>query len=203
MALEDEIQREILGHHDNPVKDTKCNCGSGGLRHVKCRSDGCSNYPASCVKCYVESHRWNPFHWPLVWDPEAGYWVKHEHKDLLPEGEPCFRVGHEDVTKPCPWSKGTFSFQVTNINGIHSSRISFCDCPDNTSSRLDQLLQAQLFPATITDPQSAFTFALLKQFRMHNYQSKCGAFDYMKSFRRFTNNVINRKTPVSMHPSYL
>ena len=58
-------------------------------------------------------------------------------------------------------------------------------------------MHSQLFPATTQDPKTAFTFSVLKDFHMHNLQSKCGAFDYMLSLRRLTDNVFTNKVPVS------
>jgi hypothetical protein len=58
-------------------------------------------------------------------------------------------------------------------------------------------MRARLFPGTTLDPKTAFTFDVLKEFSMLNLQSKCGAFDYMKSLRRLTDNVSTRTLPVS------
>lgn len=197
MAMEDNIQARIFSHYENPLKDQLCKCGRGH-RVVKCRWDGCFQYPTSCAWCYVDYHRYNPFHWALVWDVEKGFWVKHDYSEVTTEADTCINLCHMDEDKGCPWSSSSLPFQVTHTNGIHSLRVRFCECPEIAPSRVDQLLSVQLFPYTPTDPQSAFTFAILKQFRMHNYQSKCGAYDFITSIRRFTNNVhTETEAPVS------
>lgn len=183
--------------HDNPVKDEIC-CERGLKRSVKCRYDGCFHSRTTCAWCFIENHKWNPFHWALQWDYDAGIWVKEAYCRLIKGEDIRIHVGHGDDGQPCPWSTGGVDILVTHTNGIHDARFSFCDCPPKPAGRVKQLLSSQLFPATPTEPRSAFTFAVLKQFRMHNYQSKCGAFDYIKSLRRFTNNVITKFTPVSI-----
>jgi hypothetical protein len=86
-------------------------------------------------------------------------------------------------------------FTVVHTNGIHATRIRVCGCL-GAPEKVTQLMQSQLFPATTQDPKTAFTFSVLKNFHMHNLQSKCGAFDYMLSLRRLTDNVFTNKVPV-------
>ncbi len=33
----------------------------------------CHKYPVTCKACYAWNHRFNPFHWPLVWSQERGF----------------------------------------------------------------------------------------------------------------------------------
>jgi hypothetical protein len=86
-------------------------------------------------------------------------------------------------------------FTVVHTNGVHATRVRICGC-SGAADKLSQLMHSQLFPATSQDPKTAFTFSVLKDFHMHNLQSKCGAFDYMLSLRRLTDNVFTTKVPV-------
>jgi hypothetical protein len=54
-----------------------------------------------------------------------------------------------------------------------------------------------LFPATPERPETAFTFAALATFRMHNLQSKVTAFDWIVSLRRMTEGISTPKVAVS------
>jgi hypothetical protein len=97
---------------------------------------------------------------------------------------------------PCSWSRSDQIFRIIHTNGIHTTKLRFCGCP-GAPDNLTQLMCAELFPSTPSDPRSAYTFAVLKDFHMHNLQSKCGAFDYILSLRRLTDNVFTNKVPVS------
>jgi hypothetical protein len=82
-------------------------------------------------------------------------------------------------------------------NGIHSSKVRFCSCRGAVERPL-QLVQAGLFPASVTQPQTAFTFAALQHFQMLNLQAKVTAFDYISTLRQITDGVRTHKVPVSI-----
>lgn len=186
MRAGDHIQSLLMERHDNPDKDELCKCGQG-LKRVRCRWDGCHQYPTSCAKCFIEYHRFNPLHWALVWDTTKGIWIKHDYSDL--EGKPAIKLGHADDEGYCSGGKPPVDFIITHTNGVHETKVQFCGCPPQ-KEKVDQLIQSDLFPATITNPRSAFTLAVLRQFRMHNLQSKCGAYDFVMSLRRLTNSNL-------------
>ena len=193
MAIEEKLQKLIFAGYANPHEDEDCRCGLG-KRIAQC--DGCFQYPPSCISCFISHHRYNPFHWVLLWDHAKRYWRKCEYTDL---SEDCaVQLGHAGECVTCPWSKSAIRFRVIHTNGVHTTKLRFCGClaaPD----KLTQLMHAKLFPGTPSDPRSAYTFAVLKEFHMHNLQSKCGAFDYIVSLRRLTDNVFTNKVPVSQH----
>lgn len=192
MEQEDLIQSAILVRYGNPHQDETCACRSG-KRLVRCRWDGCFQYPTSCEKCFVENHRFNPFHWALVWDASKQVWIKKDYSELLSDN--FIQLGHVGEGKKCSGSS-PIPFQISHTNGIHSTCINFCGCPF-AKGKLEQLILADLFPSTPSDtPRSAFTICLLKHFRMHNLQSKCGAFDFMTSIRRLTNGTFTSKVHV-------
>jgi hypothetical protein len=181
----------MLEHYDNPRGEDECQCGRGKCL-IQCHD--CFHAPPTCASCFAERHHRLPFHFALVWDPLTGHFTRKDYSSVLP-GEAFLRLGHADFSA-CQSSKTTIKFTVVHTNGIHESRARFCDCPD-AKDRITQLMRARLFPATANEPKTAFTFEVLKQFSMHNLQSKCGAFDYMKSLYRLTNNVSFDGLPVS------
>lgn len=193
MEKETHIQNLLLRRYHNPHQNEDCRCNNG-KRLVRCHWDGCFQYATSCeAQCFVASHRCNPFHWALVWDLEKGVWTKHDFSELC--GGTSIQLGHLEDQAHCSGSGRPQPFVVTHTNGIHNTQLTFCGCPTNPATeKVDQLL---LSAATMKDPKSAFTMAVLKQFRMHNLQSKCGAFDYVMSLRRFTNGTFTSKVSVS------
>lgn len=57
-------------------------------------------------------------------------------------------------------------------------------------------MRARLFPATTQDPRTAFSFAVLKQFHLHNLESKKAAYDYLGALRRLTDNAFTADVSV-------
>lgn len=57
-------------------------------------------------------------------------------------------------------------------------------------------MRARLFPATTQDPRTAFSFAILKQFHLHNLESKKAAYDYLGALRRLTDNAFTADVSV-------
>lgn len=193
------LQEWLLQRYGNPEEEQECSCGSG-YKLVRCRWDGCFQYPTSCENCFIKSHRHNPFHWALVWDKERKIWVRRDYSRL---GNGNFiQIGHFGDNSSCSGTSGIIDFVITDTNGVHSSRVRFCHC-SGKPNKAEQLIRADLFPATPRDPVSAFTIAVLKHFRMHNLQSKCGAFDFIMSIRRLTNNISTHEVPVSSRLLFL
>jgi hypothetical protein len=195
MKMENELQALILEHYANQSEHDTCVCRSGKCL-VQCR-DCCFLYPTSCVKCFIKAHRKMPFHWAYRWDYDNGHYTKQDYSHL---SDNCaIQLGHSiSDTDVCEASTSTLLFTVVHSNGIHATRIRYCRCP-NATDKVTQLMRARLFPATPQDPKTAFTFTVLKDFHMHNLQLKCGAFDFMLSLRRLTDNVFTAKVPVSSH----
>ena len=61
----------------------------------------------------------------------------------------------------------------------------------------EQLLAARCFPATMTDPRSAFTFNTLKLHHIFHMQGKMSTYDFSASLERLTDNVFPSDVPVS------
>ena len=61
---------------------------------------------------------------------------------------------------------------------------------------MQQLLRAQLFPATVDQPTTAFTFNVLREYHVHSLESKQSAYSYMGALRRLTNNTFIDDVPV-------
>jgi glucokinase len=117
-----------------------------------------------------------------------------DYTAVLPEGEGvAIQLCH--AKKPCSINTRPLQFTLVHNNGIHPSRIRYCLCSD--IDRSSQLLRVNLFPATPEQPETAFTFAALATFRMHNLQSKVTAFDWMTSLRWMTEEVSSPKVAVS------
>jgi hypothetical protein len=172
---------------------TPCDCGTG-IREVRCAN--CKAYKLSCRTCYVNTHRNEPFHWALLWDKKEGFFARCDRSVLNVPGS-TLQLGHHGHSCPRPASDHDLLFTVVDDNGVHGTRIRFCACDGLINvDKADQLLDADLFPSTMTDPKSAFTFDVLNRYQKHHFQSKCSAYDFYGALQRLTDNVFTHQVPV-------
>jgi len=184
-----QAARLLLARESDSTINTLCACGAGNKRTVRCLE--CDVHSVVCPTCWIRRHRYNATHWAYVWQ-ESGYFVKHDISALgytIPLGH-----GGDE----CPSAAGPVFLIIADINGIHATRVKHCNC--ETGQQLDKwtkLFMSDFFPSTVVDPQSVFTFRLLRQFSILTLQSKITPYDYMKSIRRLTDNVFTGNVPAS------
>ena len=151
-----------------------CPCESGTSRMTCCCD--CLCYELSCIDCFITIHRNLPTHWAEVWDPDQGFFVRHDIA-MLQDVTASVNLGHHGL--PCPSQYATnLKFTVVDVNGVHQTKIHFCSCK-GFPIWPEQLMRAKLFPATMTQPTTAFTFQVLKQFHLLHLKGKLSAYDFI------------------------
>ncbi|THU94665.1 hypothetical protein K435DRAFT_667945 [Dendrothele bispora CBS 962.96] len=172
----------------------RCECGLD-VRDTQCRD--CFHNAPMCRVCFMLTHKQTPFHWARVWSPEKSCFVQQD----ISEFGYGISLGHNG--DECPLAtRGHFcAIRIVDINGIHETQIQYCHC----SSRVDQfqqLMDAGLFPATTTNPETAVTFNLLETFNIDSLVSKKSAYDFATALRRRTNPDFPDRVP-NIHPQFL
>jgi len=104
-------------------------------------------------------------------------------------------LGH--LGSPCPVGQDVSKFILMHVNGMHTVTVRFCACLHAAEKRI-QLVRARLFPATVKNPHSAFTFEVLDLFNMLTMESKTAAYDFSNAMRRLTENVLLSQEKVWM-----
>ncbi|KAJ6601680.1 hypothetical protein B0H10DRAFT_1958314 [Mycena sp. CBHHK59/15] len=84
--------------------------------------------------------------------------------------------------------------KVVDTNRLHDARIEFCSCtksPNNSEipKYWEQLVAVRLFPASLENPATVFTFRVMKEFHKHMLASKKSAYDYFKALAFLTDSV--------------
>jgi hypothetical protein len=87
---------------------------------------------------------------------------------------------------------------VVDVSGVHTIAFAYCYCPGRLEP-LQQLLALRLWPATVKQPATVFTFAMLDDYHHHSLASRKSAQDYWEVLRRKTNNDFPEEVPVC-HP---
>lgn len=91
---------------------------------------------------------------------------------------------------------------VIHTTGIQDITVHYCTCQHASHHRI-QLLWAHLWPATITNPQTAVTFDCLKHFQMLNLMTKTSGSEFYKTLEHLTDNTGMRVPPVSSHALFV
>jgi hypothetical protein len=86
-------------------------------------------------------------------------------------------------------------FVVIDTTGIHNITVNFCLC-DGRLEKRQQLMRVCWWPATVRDPQTCATFAVVRLFRMLNCLGKISAHDFLRSLEFMSNNDGLHPVPV-------
>lgn len=178
----------LIMHEYDPDIETPCSCGKG-VRTVQCQD--CQEYELSCQDCWISNHLSNPWHWARVW--KGSFFVRSNISTLRERY--AVQLGHHGKACPTLDEPKPVKFTVTHSNGVHGTYISFCNC--GRGSRVEQLMRARLFPASVAEPETAFTFTVMREYDLQSLQGKIAAYDYFLSLRRLTDNVHTDQVNVS------
>ncbi|CCA75618.1 hypothetical protein PIIN_09609 [Serendipita indica DSM 11827] len=145
----------------------------------------CHGNLQKCRNCMISSHTHLPFHRLRKWN---GRYL--EDASLASVGLVTY-LGHSG--SQCTENRGFISLCVLHLDGFHTLSVNFCHCLSIPYHI--QLFQSRLFPSSFQSPQTAFTFDLLAQFRIHHLEEKGSAYTYIRSLCRLTNDVGPIDTP--------
>ncbi|GBE79978.1 hypothetical protein SCP_0211800 [Sparassis crispa] len=95
-------------------------------------------------------------------------------------------------------SYGNRIIVIVDISGVHHIGVDWCQC-EMAVERDMQLLQMGLYPGTVKDPHTAFTFAVLDDFLLENKECKTAALNYYSKLKRVTSNAFPGTIPISDH----
>jgi len=79
---------------------------------------------------------------------------------------------------------------------MHETIIEYCHCLKAPLEPF-QLIEAGLFPSTLDQPTTAFTFEVLRNFERHALASKKSAYDYCDALRKLTDSAFPQNVSVS------
>lgn len=151
----------------------------------------CFGTPALCKVCMVKTHKCLPFHKIEIWKGncflptqlmQIGYLLYLGHN-----GGPCPYIPHH-------LQIGTL-LTIVDSSGVHEHKVVKCFCPKSPEFYI-QLLKQQLYPATISQPETAFTFSVLDNFYLDEMECKTSASNFFNKIRRITNNSFPHLVPV-------
>ena len=84
---------------------------------------------------------------------------------------------------------------IVHQSGVFDMELLFCICP-NAASRDEQLLHAGIFPSSLKQIETAFTFSVLDDFLLDNLECKTTAQQYYSKLQHITNRMFPDNVPV-------
>jgi hypothetical protein len=186
---------------------------------------GCNNFCDDCIRVSHQSmpyHRvehWNGAFFEPAWLCQANVVIHLGHGGL-----PCpANIGFDSTvgsdsghsSRPLndnstifgnglPKLKGNDYHVVVDKSGVHRLRIISCGCSDTPKDgeKYIDYLQVGLFPASLQNIKTVFTFGALDDFRMDNLECKTAALNYWHKIVRVTSNEFPKSVPVGLVPFF-
>ena len=185
---------------------------------IKCLD--CFGRHLACRECCISEHQNHPFHRVELWNGSSflksslyklGFVLYLGHGGqccpCIVEGDDIWEdVEFDPETGFCPedWQeipeekvkKGPENtLIIVDSLGVFRHRIGWCQCSD-VQDRKMQLFRDCLFPASLDQPASAFTFAVLDHFYIDAMECKTAAHSFFRKLCRMTNNAFPNNVPV-------
>jgi len=197
----DEYISEILGQEQSPADMLCLRCQQ---REGFLRCQDCFSRHVLCLGCCLKVHQESPFHHIEKW---TGLFF--QATSLSEEGF-VLHLGHDGALCPKAQSdSGTQESQAggrgradnekvlvaVDVSGVHQLQIGWCRCEGAPGADI-QLLRSRLFPATITNPSTVFTFRLLNHFHIDSVECKTSALSFFSKLRRLTSDTSPSSVPV-------
>ncbi|KAG6377669.1 hypothetical protein JVT61DRAFT_14434 [Boletus reticuloceps] len=188
---------DIILQSEAPLQLSQdCSGCSEAKGTIQCMS--CFGNHAWCSSCAIKAHYSLPFHRLEQWNghfydrvslQDLGYILYLGHG-----GNPCPSEGLERMP-----NMSSQHFTVVDSAGIFVHTVKWCQCKGATQEDKHlELLRERLFPAIITNPQTAFTFDVLEEFLIDSLECKTSTFSFYQKLRRMTSNAFPDSVPVGL-----
>ncbi|KAK6971654.1 CxC2 domain-containing protein [Favolaschia claudopus] len=198
--LDELLRLEGRGDHRH---QTKCAACPTAASEAVFRCKDCFTDALFCKSCIVSEHKDNPFHRVEVWTDETFFetitlkslglriQLGHGRNGVCPGTLlKRARAAEEEAKRAAEEEEGRRprdDFCIIDSNGVHEVGLDFCTCA-SAEDRDIQLVRARLYPATTTNPATAATFRVMRDFHLLSLEAKCSAHHFYNELARQTNN---------------
>ncbi len=110
------------------------------------------------------------------------------------------QLGHIEGSLCINPKRAGHTFVVMDTNRLHEVEVNYCACDcRGGANRRQQLLRFRWYPASLRQPQTCATLALLDHFHSLTLASKISAYDFYKSLTHATDAMGLRVSKVSSY----
>ncbi|KAK6981487.1 CxC2 domain-containing protein [Favolaschia claudopus] len=205
MRYLDELLR-LEGRGDHRYQ-TKCAGCTRAAEEAVFRCKDCFTDALFCKSCLVLEHKDNPLHRIEIWKEDEFFepvtlkslglriQLGHGRNGVCPgtllkrakAAEEDARRAAIEETVAAVGKHPRDDFCIVDSNGVHEVGLDFCSCASAEDHDI-QLVRARLYPATTTNPATAATFRVLRDFHLLSLEAKCSAHHFYNKLARQTNN---------------
>ncbi|KAJ7437713.1 hypothetical protein FB451DRAFT_1416695 [Mycena latifolia] len=149
-----------------------------GVAEYRCVDQQCAGEMMMCANCIVVAHAQLPTHF--------------------------IELGHP-VGQVCPFKHSVANdFVLYDLSGVHEIAVDYCGCRTADEgpplAERTQLLRACWWPATVRNPNTCASFAVLRFFQILNCLGKLSAYDFLRGLEMCTNHdgldkLLDRRKP--------
>ncbi|KAK6984260.1 hypothetical protein R3P38DRAFT_3375115 [Favolaschia claudopus] len=200
--LDELLRLEGRGDHCSQTKCAGCTASASDAV-FRCRD--CFTEAPFCKSCVVTEHTDNPLHRVEFWneqnffETESGTLLKRAKaaeegarraaEERAPDEDGLGVDGEGESEEPtaATGKHPRNDFCIVDSNGVHEVGLDFCSCASAEDHDI-QLVRARLYPATTTNPATAATFRVLRDFHLLSLEAKCSANYFYNKLARHTNN---------------
>ncbi|KAJ6452354.1 hypothetical protein C8R47DRAFT_998112, partial [Mycena vitilis] len=175
----DEMLR-LEGRGSHAVYSTCGGCGSAEPQ-FRCENQSCYGPGLFCQECIVGRHQVLPTHWMQKWTGSFFERVSLASLGLV------VQLGHTPGACCTTTRRGNYKFTLIDTTGIHNVAVHFCEC-DSRISHWQQLMRVCWWPATVRDPSTCATFAVIRLFQNMNCLGKISSFHFLRALELLTNS---------------
>ncbi|KAJ7471734.1 hypothetical protein FB451DRAFT_1399051 [Mycena latifolia] len=180
-----------------PCPNRKCTA----FAEYRCVDQACVGEAMHCAECIVANHAQLPMHFVEWWN--GTHW--EQKRTGLRDLGLRIQVGPHAVGQICPFkSAASNDFVLYDLSGVHEIAVDYCGCPtvDNGPPipKRIQLLRVCWWPATVRDPNTCATFAVMRLFQLINCFGKLSTYDFLRGLEKCTNNDGLDKPPDRRKP---
>ncbi|KAJ7212395.1 hypothetical protein B0H12DRAFT_1033229 [Mycena haematopus] len=170
----------------------------------RCVDQACVGQAMFCASCIVAAHAQLPTHFIEHW---TGTYFKRKRKGLKELGLRV-QLNHPPGVVCAFRRSAPGDFVLYDLTGVHEIAVDYCGCrvedgSDGGGEPLEeriQLLRACWWPATLTNPKTCATFAVLRLFQTLNCLGKLSAYDFLRGLEKCTNHDGLDKPPDRRKP---
>ncbi|KAJ7761472.1 hypothetical protein B0H14DRAFT_3510958 [Mycena olivaceomarginata] len=167
-----------------------------GLAEYRCSDSVCFGEVMHCVTCIVAAHASHPTHFIEKWNGNC--FVRS--RNLLRSLGLRVQLGHPPGVVCAQRKPAAGDFVLYDFTGVHELAVDFCGCVRPRVERRTQLLRACWWPATVLEPNTCATFAVLKQFQILNCLGKLTPYAFVQALERTTNHDGLDRVPDQRKP---
>ncbi|KAJ7029965.1 hypothetical protein C8F04DRAFT_1211814 [Mycena alexandri] len=177
--VEEQLRREGRG-------SPKVRCDQ--VAEWRCADQACFGEIMHCAECLVAAHAQLPTHFVEKWN--GTHWVRK--RSWLRDLGLRVQLGHRPGTICTYRQAAPQDFVLFDVSGVHEIAVDYCGCrPRGGGEAVEhriQLLRACWWPATVKEPTTCATIAVLQLFQIINCLGKLSVYDFLRGLELCTNH---------------